>query len=477
MKLFRAAALVTAALMCGATAAVAAPGDAPAGWSLAGSETVRYFLPGSTPPAGSDQADAATAKTISSQNPSSGEWLLVGTDNVKDFIPDSAGGSGDQLTASTFVSTRNEQQTYYSGREKLSGTPTYDQATWETNTKKWRLVSQTATVRRYDVPVYQNVHTPYKIVDRYGYDTRTVDTYDNTYRANKIVKTALGQEIVDTHSYTKREDKASAWARGAVDASMDKLISTGIDDTVKTTIQAYVVDLLAGQVAASDKSMSSKSATFLSDSGSGNTKTALSGSKKRVAFKADEAVVSVSKKVEEKGSIKDLVVLSAADRVVDLPVQAAPQAAAAVAQAAPHVAVVPAAPQAAVAQAPQVAVVAPRVEEDEDEDSTNQTFALSDWTATFQKDNKRVVFTSSYSKPRAALYEKKDGEWKQKAQDTSPPSGSLNSSKSSYSDSAGPAFYTNGAVTLKRKKNGDIKLKGTFKGSWGTFSVEDLKRQ
>lgn len=301
MKLFRAAALVTAALMCGATSALAAPGDAPAGWSLVGSETVRYFVPGTTPPAGADLANSAAAAQITSQNPGSGEWLLVGTDNVKDFLPDTVGGSGDQLLSSTFVSTRGESKDYYSGREKLSGEPKYDPAVWETDTKKWRLVSQTATVRRYDVPVYQGVHTPYKIVDRYGHDTRKVDTYDNTYQANKTVKTALGDEIVDTHTYTKREEKATAWARGPVEPSMDKLISEGIDDSTRTTVQAYVVDLLAGQVAQSDKAQGPKAAQFLSDSGSGNTKTSLSGSKKRVVFKADEAVASLSRNHDDDG--------------------------------------------------------------------------------------------------------------------------------------------------------------------------------
>ncbi|HEY9857126.1 MAG TPA: hypothetical protein V6D05_15385, partial [Stenomitos sp.] len=67
----------------------------------------------------------------------------------------------------------------------------------------------------------------------------------------------------------------------------------------------------------------------------------------------------------------------------------------------------------------------------------------------------------------------------QVAQDTDPPSGALNSSKSSYTDASsnGPAFYTNGAVTLTRKKNEDIELSGTYKGSWGSFNADKLKKQ
>ncbi len=284
---------------------VADPANPGAGWTLVGSDTVRYFVPGSTPPAGADLADAARAPSITSQDPASNEWLLAGTENVKDFIPDGPESGSDQLVASTFVSSRNEQQTYSGGRQKLSGEPSYDPEVRETDTKKWRLTSQTATVRRYDVPLYRNVHTPYRIVDRFGYETRRVDTYDNTYRASKTVKTALGQEVVDTHTYSKREDKPTAWVRGDIVPSLDKLVSTGVDDTTQTTYQQYVVDLLAGKVAESDKAQSTKASTFMSDSGSGNSKTALSGSQKRVTFKADQAVASVAKKAEDKGSIKD----------------------------------------------------------------------------------------------------------------------------------------------------------------------------
>ncbi|HEY9857122.1 MAG TPA: hypothetical protein V6D05_15365 [Stenomitos sp.] len=48
-----------------------------------------------------------------------------------------------------------------------------------------------------------------------------------------------------------------------------------------------------------------KASSFLSDSGAGNTKTSLSGSKTRVAFKADEAVASTAKKSDQGGSITD----------------------------------------------------------------------------------------------------------------------------------------------------------------------------
>jgi len=456
MNRFKTAALLVAALVAGlGSNALAAPGDAPEGWSLVGSDTVRYFVPGSTPPAGADLADAGSATKITSTAPSSGEWLQVSSENVRDFLPDGAESSSDQLVSSTFVSSRNEQQVYSGGRQKLSGDPTYDSPVYETDSKKWRLTSQTATVRRYDVPVYQNVHTPYRIVDRYGYDTRTVDTYDNTYRVNKTVKTALGQELVDTHTYTKREDKASAWARGAIAPSLDKLVSTGVDDSTRTTYQAYVVDLLSGKVAESDKSLGAKSSTYLSDSGAGNNKTALSGSQKRVTFKADEAVASLSKKAEEGGSIKDPT--SAKDKEAKEAEKAAGKVAKEAEKAAEK--------------------AAKEAEKAAEQDSSNQAFALSDWVGTFEKSDQRVVISQSGTSPFATLYKKQGNAWNRVAQDTSPPSGRLNSNRSTYNDPYGPSFYTGGDVTLKRKHSGDLELSGTYKGSWGSFSFDKLKKQ
>lgn len=511
MRRFKTAALLVAALVAGmGTSALAAPGDAPAGWTLVGSDTVRYFIPGSTPPAAADVADATSATQITNQNPSSGEWLLVGSENVKDFFPDTDGSGSDQLTASTFVNSRNEEKVYSAGRHKLEGEPTYDAAVRQTDTKTWRLTSQTATVRRYDVPVTRNVHTPYRIVDRFGYDTRKVDSYDNTYRANKVVNTALGQEVVDTHSYTKREEKASAWVRGAIAPSLDQLISTGVDDTVETTYQSYVVDLLAGKISESSKTQGAKSSTFLSDSGSGNTKTALSGSQKRVAFKADSAVASTAKKVEEGGSIKDpsLGRSDRADSTAKDAKQKADEAAREAARKAEEAAkkaeeaekkandaareAAKKAEEAAKEAAKKAEEAAKEAAKKADEaareaaklaerDSADQKFTVKDWAGTFEAGDQRVVISASGSKPRATLFKRQGKAWSQVAQDTSPPSGKLSSTGSSYNDDpasngSGKAFYTGGNIVLKRKGDGSLALSGTYKGKWGTFGFEKLKK-
>ncbi len=227
-----------------------------------------------------------------------------------------------------------------------------------------------------------------------------------------------------------------------------------------------------------------KSSTFMSDSGTGNTKTELSGSKKRLVFKADEAVASTAKVAEvSAGSIRDNNGnngngngrnVTPAPVIVFVPTP-------------PPVAIVrptPAPTPRPTATPAPTPTPTPAVDLSTVDDE-NQTFTITNWTGTFEKGNQRVVISNSGGKPRAALYKKNGNQWTLIAQDTAPPSGTLRSSNSAYNDNpqtngSGRSFYTNGDIVLKRKKNGDLKLSGTYTGTdvdGGSFSFTDMKKQ
>ncbi|MBO9541728.1 hypothetical protein J7643_14155 [bacterium] len=88
----------------------------------------------------------------------------------------------------------------------------------------------------------------------------------------------------------------------------DTVAATGADlwpQLVKEDFRSENRDVMLARVPlslASNEAAKAKSATFLSDSGSGGNATAVSGSQKRVTFKADEAIVSETKKETTGGS-------------------------------------------------------------------------------------------------------------------------------------------------------------------------------
>lgn len=91
-----------------------------------------------------------------------------------------------------------------------------------------------------------------------------------------------------------------ATEKDTINAAGADLWPSFVKEDANTTNQEVVLSKVPLSLASADAARA-KSATFLSDSGSGGGSTAVAGSQKRAVFKADDAVVSESKKAEKPG--------------------------------------------------------------------------------------------------------------------------------------------------------------------------------
>ncbi|MNY20299.1 hypothetical protein D3C86_1537720 [compost metagenome] len=196
---------------------------------------------------------------------------------------------------------------------------------------------------------------------------------------------------------------------------------------------------------ASNEAAKAKSATFLSDSGSGGSATSVAGSQKRAVFKADEAIVSETKKETSGGTGAGNVQLPSSDNVISQP-KATPTP--------PPIVFVP-------TPAPVLTIPTPAPV------VNDKGFTMDDWIGTWQSKGKsgnsydhQVVIKKYNNKTFQYNF---DSWFNADKFDRMPPTsfsynGTFNNEKKDhYKDDDG---WLNCDLKLERDKNGKLKLKG-----------------
>jgi hypothetical protein len=264
-------------------------------WTPVNRETVRFFMEGTVPPANADLAPADRAATLGN-NQVPATWLPVSSHSVRTFI---AGESSDdtQLIAKDFQGNRTERTPYLIESVKQYGEPQSEAPRPDPNPAHWG-TSQSGEMTRYTVPLFRIVHTPYRLIAHYGWQSRNVARYRMTYRTDRYVHSTVGSYLQDTHTFTRLAEEPGAWQPRAYDQSLDRVLSSGVDDSVMAAgAQSFAVagSGMAGPLSAYAPK-SRQAVTFTSDHVKGTDRFRLDGSRPHNAIRAAEAWPSVSKR-------------------------------------------------------------------------------------------------------------------------------------------------------------------------------------
>lgn len=210
-----------------------------------------------------------------------------------------------------------------------------------------------------------------------------------------------------------------------------------------------------------------KSSTFMSDSGTGNTKTQIAGSKKRLVFKADEAVAS-NAKVAEVGT---------GGTIVDSVINRGQVISSAVRQNIPTVAP-SVAPTAAPTPAP-TPTPAPvsngnnrNDDDDDDDDDRSAAFTVDSWVGTWRQGNYTLTITKTRSGGLDYSFAVRNRDsWSNLL------GGSLRSSNTKFVDDVGGDYIGIGCdLTIEREGNSAPRIKGTISASGTNYSVTNLTK-
>lgn len=300
-KLYKAMfALVAAGTVVPVAPAVAAPDPGP-GWVLTGQRTVRNWVP----EAGSGWvlvgqrqvtefvADPVTAPLPPGAN-GAGHWEMVSFRDRSEFVADSAMSRklANSSTAYRYVVGSPATQGFADEKVVVSKTPREVRTDLKNpyrETLNAGIYSVTKLVRsdkwndvQYQTPVYNMKQKQFQTTNYFNFEW--TDGIYGTLMREPDPKSDVGAW---TNTGAIERD---GLARYDLWPNLVKEDSTTAN--VEVTLARVPLSLASADAA------KAKSATFLSDSGSGGSTTAVAGSQKRAVFKADDAIVSDSKPVE-----------------------------------------------------------------------------------------------------------------------------------------------------------------------------------
>ncbi|MBO9542272.1 hypothetical protein J7643_16910 [bacterium] len=297
-KLYKAmfALAATGTLLPVAPALAAAPDPGP-GWVLTSQRTVRSWVP---------EAGAG--------------WVLVGQRPVTEFVPDpvssplpsGANGAGHwEMVAfrdrNYFVAdsaiTRKLVASTPQGQYVGAGTQRFDAERVEVSRtpREVRTDLKNPSKEKLDNGIYE----VYKLVK--------FENWDDVQYKSPIWNMKQQQTRNQLSYHFQWSDGIYGTLMSEPDPKLDYTAWGNVGGPVKDSLSGYVdwdalvkekyvtnsKDVLLAKVPlslASNEAAKAKSATFLSDSGSGGSATSVAGSQKRAVFKADEAIVSETKK-------------------------------------------------------------------------------------------------------------------------------------------------------------------------------------
>ena len=226
-----------------ATPAQAAPGN---DWTLISVENVRYFLPGTTPPANSTQATGSDAAALAAPlTPDPNEWILVETKRISEFIPDAE-------TNAQVIATRVERVTPETNpvvlppQAKVYHQPSYVR----TNTLSKKVTTSSNGDLVIESPIVEQTVRPYSQLIQTRIDTATRTVTRETRRVDRTTRTATGQEIVITRTWdawVETRSPQTGYNQGSIDPKRDKS-QFGLDldaprtRTVSSTLSSTAAD-------------------------------------------------------------------------------------------------------------------------------------------------------------------------------------------------------------------------------------------
>jgi hypothetical protein len=196
-----------------ATPAQAAPGN---DWTLISVENVRYFLPGTTPPANSTQATGSDAAALAAPlTPDPNEWILVETKRISEFIPDAE-------TNAQVIATQVERVTPETNLVVLPPlAKVYHQSAYvRTNTLSKKVTANSNGDLVIESPIVEQTVRPYRQKIQTRIDTATRTVTRETRRVDRTTRTATGQEIVITRTWdalVETRSPQTGFRQGAVD--------------------------------------------------------------------------------------------------------------------------------------------------------------------------------------------------------------------------------------------------------------------
>lgn len=302
-KLYKAmfALAATGTLLPVAPALAAAPDPGP-GWVLTGQQTVRTWVPDAGAGwvlVGQREVTEFVADPVSSPLPAgangAGHWEMVHFRDRNYFVADSA-------ITRKLVATNKQQQYVSAGTQRFDAERVQvDRTPREVRTDLKNPSKETLDNGIYSVYKYVQIDT----WDDVQYKSPVFNMKQKQVRDENVFQFQWADGIYgNLMSEPDSKLDYTAWTNSGATERNGLARYDLWDQLVKENANTVKKDLLLARVPltlASNEAAKAKSATFLSDSGSGGSATSVAGSQKRAVFKADEAVVAEKTKQESKG--------------------------------------------------------------------------------------------------------------------------------------------------------------------------------
>lgn len=258
-------------------------------WYVADTQTIRYWVPGASAPLGASEANGTQGKGGGGSADDS--WYLAGSQLIKYFVPgadpnETSGGLEQNVSEAFGNPDLENQNVQVAAAIKLADMARAPKkgSVEKAGKEKWALSSsRQAAVGRmmhyyatYQIPRYQNVEYPYRLVDRYKKQTRKVDNVEITYRYDRVVDNGDGDETHDVGFRKVKEKRPGAWADTGLnpDPALDQQKAQAFYPPVAELVDTVIEELDYFQVPKTSTSVSGNSdaatARFANSSFSGS---------------------------------------------------------------------------------------------------------------------------------------------------------------------------------------------------------------